>query len=238
VTGTDSTDGTATSPTDPSTEEIPVVEQVAAATRTAVPDPVGAPRTALVAGSTLGGTDAEAVAARALGDAGSLRGQRLDPRRALTAAVAAVWGAALVVTALFAATALYRVAPDVPRWLVAVGGVVCVVAAVLLLSDLDPASAVASQTAGYDSATVSGGGVAAAETGDVEVTEPTDPSRESGRHDLGVSSRETAGESDDFHELDWNRRELYSLRPVDVAWAAVELAPLFVFVAVTLTGVM
>ena len=49
MTGDDDVRGAAA---DPSTEEIPVVEQVAAATRTAVPDPVGAPRAALVAGST------------------------------------------------------------------------------------------------------------------------------------------------------------------------------------------
>jgi hypothetical protein len=30
----------------------------------------------------------------------------------------------------------------------------------------------------------------------------------------------------EFHELDWSRKELYALRPIDIAWGLVELAPL------------
>lgn len=232
MTGDDDVGGAAA---DPSTEEIPVVEQVAAATRTAVPDPVGAPRSALVAGSTLGDSDAELVAARALGDAGSLRAQRLEPRRALTAVVAAVWGAALLVTALFAGAALYRVAPDVPRWLVAAAGVVCVAASVLLLSDVDPPSAASRRAPGYDPGDGRG---TDGDEGDEDVTDGADPSPAVGRHERGASPVVTAGESDDFHELEWNRRELFALRPVDLLWAAFELTPLLVFVAVLVTGTM
>lgn len=34
----------------------------------------------------------------------------------------------------------------------------------------------------------------------------------------------------EFHELEWNRRQLYAITPSDVAWALVELSPLVVFV--------
>ncbi|MCC7078784.1 MAG: hypothetical protein IT198_16830 [Acidimicrobiia bacterium] len=38
----------------------------------------------------------------------------------------------------------------------------------------------------------------------------------------------TAGH--EFHELDWSRKELYSVRALDVAWALVELSPLLALV--------
>lgn len=34
----------------------------------------------------------------------------------------------------------------------------------------------------------------------------------------------------EFHELDWSRRELYAVRPADIAWALVELSPLLALV--------